>query len=388
MCVVVIGGGFMGLSVALALAGKGIDVALVEAAQVGWGASGRNNSLVAPGLKRDPWEVRKILGSESGERLLRFSGSAPDVVYNLIDTHSIDCDLNRGGWIQAAHSRRALPVIERRVSEWQALGADVALIPPAEVPGRLGTDHYAGAWFDRRGGSINPLAFVLGLAKAADDAGASIFEQSPATSIERTSTGWRVATPKGTLHCEQLVCCTNAYNDDIEKLRGTVMPLPKDMTASLLPGGESASDTQRLLTSFRLTADNRLIMGGASATAGDEHSGLMHYLHKGAAVRFPAFGKIPWEFGWSGYLALTPDHLPQILRVDDGYFAGVGCNGRGIAMATVTGRSIANLVCGQDEKECSVPVRRPRRVFGYGMRHAGVAIGVRINRFLDIVKQA
>ena len=137
-------------------------------------------------------------------------------------------------------------------------------------------------------------------------------------------------------------------------------PLPKDMTASLLPGGESASDTQRLLTSFRLTADNRLIMGGASATAGDEHSGLMYYLHKGAAVRFPAFGKIPWEFGWSGYLALTPDHLPQILRVDDGYFAGVGCNGRGIAMATVTGRSIADLVCGQDEKECSVPVRRPR----------------------------
>ena len=129
-------------------------------------------------------------------------------------------------------------------------------------------------------------------------------------------------------------------------------------------------------------------MGGASATAGDEHSGLMHYLHKGAAVRFPAFGKIPWEFGWSGYLALTPDHLPQILRVDDGYFAGVGCNGRGIAMATVTGRSIADLVCGQDEKECSVPVRRPRRVFGYRMRHAGVAIGVRINRFLDIVKQA
>ena len=385
----------MGLSTALTLAGKGVSVAVLEAAEIGWGASGRNNGLVVPGLKRDPWQVRKILGTESGDRLLRFANDAPDAVFKLIDELAIDCDLNRGGWIQAAHSKRALPLIEKRVAQWQALGAAVDTIPAAKVSAELGTDFYAGASRYAGGGSINPLAFVYGLAAAAHVAGANIYEQSPAVDIRRDGGKWAVASAHGGVRCEQLVCCTNAYNDNIEKLRGTVIPLrtaqvashplPRDVTASILPGAAAASDTQRLLTSFRLTADNRLIMGGASATAGDHHDGLTKHLHKAARLRFSHIGDIPWDIGWSGYLALTADHLPQILRVDDNYYAGIGCNGRGIAMATATGRSIAELICGQDEKDCSVPIRKPKRVFGYGMRHPGVALGVLYNRFLDTV---
>ena len=387
----------MGLSTALTLAGKGVSVAVLEAAEIGWGASGRNNGLVAPGLKRDPWEVRKILGTESGDRLLRFARDAPDQVFKLIDEHAIDCDLNRGGWIQAAHSRRALPLIEKRVAEWQALGATVESIPADKVSAELGTDFYAGASRYSGGSSINPLAYVFGLATAAGVAGAAIYEQSPAVDIRRDGGKWVVASAHGGVRCEQLVCCTNAYNDNISKLRGTVIPLrtaqvashplPRDVAASILPGAAAASDTQRLLTSFRLTADNRLIMGGASATAGDHHDRLTKHLHKAARLRFPNIGNIPWDFGWSGYLALTTDHLPQILRVDDNYYAGIGCNGRGIAMATATGRSIAELICGQDEKDCSVPIRKPKRVFGYGMRRPGVAAGVLYNRFLDTVER-
>jgi glycine/D-amino acid oxidase-like deaminating enzyme len=387
----------MGLSTALTLAGKGVSVAVLEAAEIGWGASGRNNGLVAPGLKRDPWEVRKILGTESGDRLLRFAGDAPDQVFKLIDEHAIDCDLNRGGWIQAAHSKRALPLLERRIAAWQALGAAVESIPADTVSAELGTDFYAGASRYRGGGSINPLAYVFGLASAARVAGAAIYEQSPALDIRREGGKWVVASVHGSVRGEQLVCCTNAYNDNIGELRGTVIPLrtaqvashplPRDVAASILPGAAAASDTQRLLTSFRLTADHRLIMGGASATAGDHHEGLTKHLHKAARLRFPGIDNIPWEFGWSGYLALTTDHLPQIMRVDDKYYAGIGCNGRGIAMATATGRSIAELICGQDEKDCSVPIRGPKRVFGYGMRRPGVAAGVLYNRFLDTVER-
>ena len=136
--VCIVGGGFMGLSTALTLAGKGVSVAVLEAAEIGWGASGRNNGLVAPGLKRDPWEVRKILGTESGDRLLRFAGDAPDQVFKLIDEHAIDCDLNRGGWIQAAHSKRALPLLERRIAACQALGAAVESIPAETVSADTG----------------------------------------------------------------------------------------------------------------------------------------------------------------------------------------------------------------------------------------------------------
>lgn len=395
--VAVIGGGFMGLSAALTLAEKGVDVALLEAAEVGWGASGRNNGLVAPGLKHDPDDVRRILGVDRGDRLSRFSGDAPAVVFGLIEKHDIDCDVNRGGWIQAAHSKRTLPFIDKRVKEWQALGADVDVIPIDQVAGRLGTAWYAGAWVDRRGGSINPLAYARGLAAAARGAGARLHERSPAVSIAKADGRRVVKAPSGSIRCEQVLCCTNAYGDAIPELRGTVLPvrtaqvatapLSTDQRRNILPGGESVSDTQRLLTSFRLTADNRLIMGGASATAGDETTELTQHLHDAARDRFPQLGAIPWQFGWSGYLALTKDHLPRIQKFDDGFYAGIACNGRGIAMATVTGMAVAELVCGLGEKDCNVPVIKPQRFPGFGLRHAGVAVGVVCNRILDRVER-
>lgn len=383
----------MGLSTALALAQEGVAVAVLEAAEIGWGASGRNNGLVAPGLKRDPWEVRKLLGEERGERLLQYSGSAPDSVFRLIDQHGIDCDANRNGWIQAAHSGRALAVVEKRASEWQSLGLLAEMIPGGDVSERLGTGYYAGACRYAAGGSINPLAYTYGIAQAAATAGASLHEQSPATSIVRKGNYWVIPSTYGQMVASQVVCCTNAYNQNIDRLRGAVLPLrtaqvashplPREVTAAILPGAAAASDTQRLLTSFRLTADNRLIMGGASATAGDEHSALMKRLHQAARARFPDLGPVPWEYGWSGYLALTPDHLPQIVRVDDGFLSAIGCNGRGIAMSTVMGQSIADLICGQEDRDCSVPVREPKRFFGYSMRRTGVAVGVMLNRLLD-----
>lgn len=391
--VCIIGAGLMGLSTALALARKGVDVAVLDAAEIGWGASGRNNGLVAPGLKRDPWEVRKLLGKERGARLLQFAGSAPDSVFRLIEQHGIDCDANRSGWVQAAHSGRALAMVEKRASEWQSLGVPVEMIPDGEVSARLGTGYYSGACRYANGGSINPLAYTYGIAEAAAMAGAALYEQSPATSMEGGTNDWRIRSTYGRIVASQVVCCTNAYNQNIAPLRGAVLPLrtaqiashplQRDVTAAILPGAAAASDTQRLLTSFRLTADNRLIMGGASATAGDERSALMKRLHKAARARFPDLSPVPWEYGWSGYLALTPDHLPQIVRVEDGLLSAIGCNGRGIAMSTVMGQSIADLICGQEDGDCSVPVRKPKRFFGYSMRHAGVAVGVMFNRLLD-----
>jgi glycine/D-amino acid oxidase-like deaminating enzyme len=379
----------------LALAEQGSRVVLLEAAEIGWGASGRNNGLVAPGLKRDPWQVRRILGAERADRLLRYSGAAPDRVFELIDQHGIDCDANRAGWIQAAHSRGARRLIERRAAEWQSMGIDTDMLASADVASALGTDIYKGACRYGGGGSINPLAYAHGLAQAASMAGALLHEQSPAIRIERQKGYWIVVSPYGAVVAEQLLCCTNAYNDSIEPLHGTVIPLrtaqvatrplPPDMAATILPGAAAASDTRRLLTSFRLTADRRLIMGGASATAGDEHPGLIRHLHRAAARRFAEISSAQFEFGWSGYLALTRDHLPGIVRVDDNFLAGIGCNGRGIAMTTAMGRTLADLLGGMPDAESDVPVGRPRRIVGFDLRRFGVAAGVAGNRLLDKV---
>lgn len=395
--IVVVGAGFAGLSAALHLAERGTSVAVLEAAEVAWGASGRNNGLVAPGLKRDPEEVVRLLGEDAGERLLKLSGEAPRYVFELAERHGIHCDVNRNGWVQAAHARAALPLIERRVRAWKARGADVLRVPDEDVPAMLGTDYYCGAWLDRRGGSINPLAFARGLATAAAAAGARIFERTPVSSIDAVAGGWRVATPAARVTARTVFCCTNAYNQGIPALRGTVIPLRTAQIASeplsseqsrrIVPGGESVSDTQRLLTSFRRTADNRLIMGGASATAGDEHPGLFRHLQIAARRRFPWLNDLSWQYGWSGYLALTRDHLPQITRLGEGLYSGIGCNGRGIGMATVLGRELADIAGGKAERDSDIPVRRPGRIPGFALRHAGVAIGVLVKRALDNVER-
>jgi len=392
----IVGGGIMGLAAALFLAESGKSVSLLEAADIGWGASGRNNGLIAPGLKRDPHEVLSTLGNKLGESLLQFSGNAPAKLVKLIRQYSIDCDLTTDGWIQAAHSRFARSTIRKRCQEWQNRGADVELISNAELERKLGTSFYHGAWIDRRGGSINPLAYVRGLARIARHAGANIFCRTPVLRILKNSVGWTLQSSSGTLRCHQVLICTNAYGQ-LPQTRATVMPLrtaqvateplTSSQIAMILPDGEAASDTQRLLTSFRITADGRLIMGGASATAGNEQQALFSHLYRAAEKRFPQLGTLHWQFCWSGYLALTPDHLPAIHKHGDGVYSAIGCNGRGIAMATAVGRILMKLLDGANDETCAVPVRPAKPFPGYVLRRPGVAIAVGFNRALDTMSR-
>jgi glycine/D-amino acid oxidase-like deaminating enzyme len=271
------------------------------------------------------------------------------------------------------------------------------MISDSNVAGRLGTDYYCGASIDARGGSLNPLADVRGLAKAADAAGALIYAGSPMIELDGGATRREIKTPAGTLICEHVLLCTNAYGSDIQELRATVIPvrtaqvasepLPENKLTTILPNGEAASDTHRLLTSYRITADNRLIMGGAGATAGDEGESLIRHLHRAASRRFPQLGAIRWQYGWSGYLALTRDHLPVILRPGDGLYAGIGCNGRGIAMATTIGILLADLVSGSGVSDCAVPIRPCRRILTFPLRRPGVAVAVVANRWLDHIER-
>jgi glycine/D-amino acid oxidase-like deaminating enzyme len=128
-------------------------------------------------------------------------------------------------------------------------------------------------------------------------------------------------------------------------------------------------------------------MGGASATAGDEYPALFSHLHRAAAARFPQLGSLQWEFGWSGYLALTPNHLPVVHIHGDGIFAAIGCNGRGIAMATAVGRLLAELADGRDENSCPIPIRTSKRFPGFSLRRPGVAVAVQINRAMDTLER-
>ena len=209
----VIGGGFTGLSTALHAAEDGGDVILLEAAEPGWGASGRNGGQVIPGFKLDPDDIVSRFGHERGERLVEFSGRAPDLVFDLVRRHRIDCHARRERWIHAVHASAALAEEEERVRQWRDRGADVEMLDRSATEALLGTSRYLASALDRRGGWLQPLAYARGLARAARAAGARLHAASPATGISQRGTGWRVETKSGTVEAEQVFVCTNAYTN-------------------------------------------------------------------------------------------------------------------------------------------------------------------------------
>jgi glycine/D-amino acid oxidase-like deaminating enzyme len=385
--IAVIGAGYTGLSAALHLGEAGRDVVVLDAMDVGDGASGRNGGQVIPGLKFDPEALEAMFGGALGARLVATVGAGPDRVFELIRRHAIDCDAVRSGWLQLATAESALAPLATRVRQWRARGADVEMLSEAQAARLTGSQRYFGGLIDRRGGTVQPLAYARGLARAAQRAGVRLFTHSAATRIERGGGEWRIHTAGGSVSCRQVVFATNAYSDPaVEPLQRTVVavpslqvataPLPPELRGSILPEGQSASDTWRLLRYFRLDAHGRLIMGsrGVFGDVPPDRAARLHY----RAVReiYPQLSGISFDYQWSGFVAMTPDHLPHLHDVAPGIVAGLGYNGRGVAMATTMGGLLARRLLGADPEELGFPVTpvRPMRLHRFSRFGAGAAI--------------
>ena len=211
--VCVIGGGFTGLSAALHLAQQGVDVAVLEAHEPGWGASGRNGGQVNPGLKHDPDQVEADFGADLGRRMVALSGDAPNVVFRLIERHQIECDALQSGTLRAAFGVRDSAGIRASAEQWIRRDAPVELLESDAAREVTDTDRYVCAMLDRRGGQVNPLGYARGLAQAAMQAGASVHGATPALEVKRNGI-WDVRTPTGTVRADKLVLATNGYTDD------------------------------------------------------------------------------------------------------------------------------------------------------------------------------
>jgi glycine/D-amino acid oxidase-like deaminating enzyme len=208
--VCVIGGGFTGLSTALHLAQQGVDVAVLEAHESGWGASGRNGGQVNPGLKHDPDQVETDFGADLGQRMVALSGDAPNVVFRLIERHQIECDALQSGTLRAVFSERDAGGIRASAKQWIRRDTPVELLERNAARDVTGTDRYVCAMLDRRGGQVNPLGYARGLAQAAVQAGAAVHGATPALGVKRNGT-WHVRTPTGTVRADKLVLATNGY---------------------------------------------------------------------------------------------------------------------------------------------------------------------------------
>ncbi len=367
--VAIVGGGYTGLSTALHSAQQGLSAHVIEAHRIGHGGSGRNVGLVNAAAWLPPGEVRKRLGPQYGPRFISRFSDAPRLVFELIERFQIRCEAVRNGTIQAAHSPKGFDGLKDRFAEWQKLGAPVRLLGRGEIQEMAGTAAFHGGLLDRRAGTINPMGYCRGLARAARAAGAGITTDARATGLARENGRWRVATSDGTLFADAVVIATNAYTDSLwpglqgvfssmRYLQLATEPMGSE-AADILPGRQGLWDTAPIMSNFRRDAKDRLLVGTMGQIFGNARFGLtQRWARRKISRVFPQLGSVRFQHAWHGRFAMTPDHLPRILKLEEGLWSPIGYNGRGITTGTVFGRAMAELLQGMDRSELPLAVTR------------------------------
>jgi len=372
--VVVIGGGFTGLSTALHLRDAGLDVAVVEAMEPGWGASGRNNGQVIPTLSRvDPEEIVARHGA-AGERFVALLRDSAATLFDAIRRYKLDAEQEQAGWVQPVHSPGRIKIAERRVRQWSKFGAPVELLSRDQVRDMLGSDAWFGGFWNRSGGHINPLALSRGLAGVVVEKGARIFARSPATSIARRDGKWLVKTALGQISGKALVVATNAYSDEFSKSlipdlarevvpvlswQMATQPLSDNVRKTIIPGRQAMSDTHGELYFARYDARNRLVTGGAVIGPGNKAERIKARVTERLQRLWPQIGDVSFDYVWNGYVGMTTDFLPRMHRLGPDAYGWTGCNGRAVALSIALGGELAKAVHGAEERDLALPFTEP-----------------------------
>ena len=389
--VAIVGAGYTGCSTALHLAERGIDVAVLEAVEIGYGAAGRSSGLVNAGLWVMPSSLKEVLGPVHGERLLSLLTYSPRTVFEIIEKYDIQCELMRNGTIHCAAGAAGVANIQERARQWQERGVPVRVMEHDEVHAKTGTSAYPAGLFDPRAGTVQPLAYVRGLGRAAITAGARMFTGSPVEKIERDRGVWSLATPRGKIRAKWVVLASDAYTlrvvlelrteqVSVPIFQIATAPLGDNVRKTILPEGHATWDTRTVPTGFRTDAAGRLIINSVGAL---RNTGLA--VHRAWARRqlksyFPQLGDdISFEHEWYGWIGTTPHHLPRLHAPAENMIALVGFNGRGIAPGTVLGRELARHVAGEVSlKDMFLPVSPMRSAPFRQAREAYYEIGAQI----------
>jgi glycine/D-amino acid oxidase-like deaminating enzyme len=395
--VAIVGAGFLGLSLALHLAERGIAVRVLEAKAIGWGASGRNTGFVVPSLKLDMSlaRLRARLGSEHGERLARLVGESGALVFDLIRRHDISCEAEQRGWLQPAHRAELLPLLEAQQRERSMLGVKSELLDRAATERVTGSPRFHGALLIPSGGQINPLGYVRGLARASIAAGARIHADTPVASLARDAAGWRLTTPRGAILADKIVLATNALIGTlVPEVARSLIPVNAYQVASepldaetlrwLLPARHCVADLERVTFAVRLSADNRLVTGGGAALNADGSvARLAAYYLRRLARFFPRLAPQRAAFAWHGVVAGTGDFLPRLWDLGGGAYAPIGCNGRGVALTTALGARLAEFVASGDARALPIGLAPPKPFPQHWLSRHAASVWLPWNRLRD-----
>lgn len=366
--VAIIGAGIAGLSVALALAERGVATTVIEAGDLGDGASGRNGGQVIGGLRHLPDELIEAFGAERGRRLHEFGLGTARAAFDLIHRHGLDCDAVQEGWINAADSSAALDQSRRRVLAWQKKGVAARLLQRDELAALTGTQAYLGGWILPGSGSVQPLSLVRELARVATAAGANIHIRSRATRLARDGSGWRVETAGGHVRARRILLATNALADGlVPALAKSLLPVwsfqiatePGMASGDIMRTDAVVSDTRRVLRYFRKDRDGRIIVGGKGAPGGPRGPASFDLQLRMLRRLFPTLARADPAYWWGGQVAITLDRLPRLFVLGDGAFATLGCNGKGVAWNLALGPILAEALTGTAPDTLPLPPARP-----------------------------
>jgi glycine/D-amino acid oxidase-like deaminating enzyme len=369
--VAVIGGGYTGLSAARTLAQHGVNVVVLEAETIGWGASSRNGGMVLTGLKIAMQAAIKRYGRECARQLFQCSLDSIDTVEQIIKAENIDCGFARTGHLLAANKPRHYDTLQAEV-EFMAkeFNHAVRLVPPNEMRNEIGSTLYHGALVDDVSGGLNPAQYVKGLAHAAEKAGAVLHARARVTKLERASSPlsvggkrFSIQTERGSLMAESVVVGTSGYTGNAtKKLQKKIIPigsfiiatepLPENLANGLSPKNRMIFDYKHYLNYFRLW-DNRLIFGGRAAffpETANTVSQSAEILRREMVQVYPQLKNVNVEFVWGGTLDFAFDMMTHVGESDEIYYS-LGYAGHGVAMATYLGKTVAEAMLAGNIKE-------------------------------------
>lgn len=361
--IVIIGGGFTGLSSALHLAERGYDVILLEAHRVGWGASGRNGGQVGSGQRREQDELEQMVGRDDAHKLWDIAEESKDVVKALIAKHNIQCDW-KPGILHADHRARFVKHSHAYAEKLQAEYGyeDIRFVDRDEMRAMLGTEFYHGGSLDTGAGHLHPLNFALGLADAARNAGARIFEGAVVTSYENQAGKVTVKTKDGgVVSANKLILGCNGYLDALDdRVAKRVMPinnfviatepLGDDLARELIRDDVAVADSKFVINYYRLSADKRMLFGGGETYGYNFPRDIKAFVSPHMLEVYPQLKDVKIDYGWGGTLAITMNRMPFFEKIEDNVFTASGYSGHGVAMATLAGQIMADAVSGTMER--------------------------------------
>jgi gamma-glutamylputrescine oxidase len=386
--VCVIGGGFTGVSVALELRRRNYDVVLLEAGELGAGASGLNGGQLGGGQRRDVDYLEARFGGNMAKVLWQLGNDARDLVKRRVEELAIPCDL-APGVAYAVHRKRDIPAVhalgEKLRREYGATGLDN--LDARGIAELLGTDVYYGGWLDRDSAHLHPLNLLLGEAKAAEAAGVRMFENTRALFYDERAT-IRVRTPQGSVNARYLVLAMNGYLGNFEpRIAGKIMPVNNYIVATapldeaerarVLPTGIAAADSRFVINYFRRSADGRLLFGGGESYTNRFPRDIAAFVRPHLARVYPALAGKAIEYAWGGRLAITMNRMPHFGRLSPHVYFAHGYSGHGVGMAHMAGLVIAEAIAGIAER-FDVFAHLPIRTFpgGRWLRWPGLVLGM------------